>query len=428
MELIQKTGEKRSRIFISWIVSYAVILLMPIIIGIYVYDRSIDAINIEVSRAHTATLKQFRTIMDGRFDELTMLGSFLSSNRSIQKVMYTDEELNVEDRINIVEAQRELARFHVAKNYINNIFVYLNRSDILFSSTFKYGDSGKEDIISDLLGIEYDEFQRIAAVRSFRDTRIHNGSLIFVQSLFLHDLNVSEGIYVAVFDRNWVSSFLETMKWLPEGSARITDGGVNYVQSRGYSLFPEGLDRTAFFAAPDTIYGQNDGAQIAMTNVFSEITDIGFVSAIPLEIYHKSARDIQTIILVYIAVYLLIGGGLSLVFARRNYTPLNKITKMLLERFGQSNDKEGNEFAFLENSFKKLMNRNNSLVEILNSHSDSARNDFLVKLLKGKVKNTEKIKESMDLYGIKFISDKFAVAAFMIDIDRKSTRLNSSHH
>lgn len=61
------------------------------------------------------------------------------------------------------------------------------------------------------------------------------------------------------------------------------------------------------------------------------------------------------------------------------------------------------------------------MVESLNMQSDNARNDFFIKLIKGRVKSIEKIDEMKDMLGIGFISEKFLVAAFSIDSLGKET-------
>lgn len=421
MNIFRKVYAIKSRIFLSWIISYAVILIVPIIIGLYVYYRSIDTINIEVARAHNATIKQFKTIMDGRFEELTMLGSYLSLSSSIQKVMLANQELRVVDRINIIEAQRELSRFQVSKNYLDNIYVYFNRSDTLFTSTFKYGDISKTNTIYEILGMEYYDFQNTATSRLFRDVRIHNGSLIYIQSLYLHDLRSPEGLFIAVFDRRWVDGFLNNMQWIPQARTMLLDGRGSYIGLREVSELPQISGSELLNDASNTFYTSLNGITLAVSNILSDFTKVRYVSAIPIDLYHKSAREIRNIIIIYVAAYLFIGGILSLLFARRNYDPIKKLAGKIAEKFGQSSYKEENEYRLFENSLERLLNRNTTLVENLSKINETVRNEFLQKVLKGKIKTNEKFLELAEMYNFEFISDKNAVVAFTINALGDST-------
>lgn len=93
--------QKKNTLFLSWMISYAVILIVPIIIASFTYMVSIDIIKEEVNRAHSASLEQIKFIVDGKVQEIDRLSSELSLNQRLRALMYSKRSMETKEILGI---------------------------------------------------------------------------------------------------------------------------------------------------------------------------------------------------------------------------------------------------------------------------------------------------------------------------------------
>ena len=143
-----------NKLLISWVVSYVVILLVPILAGAIMYHQSIEKVRVEVSKAHTASLLQYKAVMDGNIDVLARISSVSSLSQPIRNTLYVDEPLAARDILNIINAQKEIGRFSISTEFIDDIYIYANKNQSFYSSAYKYNTPELPSIISTIIYIE----------------------------------------------------------------------------------------------------------------------------------------------------------------------------------------------------------------------------------------------------------------------------------
>jgi AraC-like DNA-binding protein len=119
-----------------------------------------------------------------------------------------------------------------------------------------------------------------------------------------------------------------------------------------------------------------DGKAITLQNL-SDVNGLKYIAEIPSASYDREVIYLRNIITVYFSLCLLGGFVLAFIFARRNYSPVNKIITMVINRLGTNN--ESNVFSFLESRLRMLLA---NYEKTKDSVQDSKRNHALRKLLK----------------------------------------------
>ncbi|WJH35789.1 hypothetical protein N6H14_07640 [Paenibacillus sp. CC-CFT747] len=87
MQGLRFSFNKRS-IVLTWFLSYAVILLLPVIIGILVYFESSRTLKEEIDSANESLLKQVREVMDNQFQTMERLNLEMTWNLKVQEVLF----------------------------------------------------------------------------------------------------------------------------------------------------------------------------------------------------------------------------------------------------------------------------------------------------------------------------------------------------
>ena len=93
---------------------------------------------------------------------------------------------------------------------------------------------------------------------------------------------------------------------------------------------------------------------------------------------------------------------------------LKKLTQVVSNNIDVE-DTDLNEFGYIEKSLFKLLDEKTHLDNKLAQQKDALRNNFLARLLKGRITNPLSVSESFKLYDIEFAGDDFVVIIFEID-------------
>lgn len=421
---MKKLIGKKSSLFTSWLTSYALILLVPIIVSSIAYFTSIKVINEEVNKAENASLKQLKTVVDGKIDEINKLGSIIVFNQKVTKLAYLDRPMDAGDLITINEIQSDFSKFKMTNEYIEDIYIYFSGNKFFLSDKNKYEQWGFDSLSRDSLGINTDELMKLVSEKHLKNYKIitnDNGSekkvnkIIFLQSVYSNDLSASRGTLIVSLNVDKFLQLLQNLQWNSQGKAMIIDSSNNLIINGKMDSIPEFLNYTSLGKEENTAYKNWMGNNIAISNIKSAFLDWKYVYLIPSEVYLQKAQYVKNTVYIYIGLCLLLGCILSYVFAKKNYNPVQKMTQLFVSRLGNSNGEENNEFSFLEKSLKNLLEENDNNIERLNLQNEAMRNNLFVRMLKGRVRNLESIRQSLDAYGIKFQKDSFGVILFTIE-------------
>lgn len=418
---IKKLFQKKYNLFISWVASYALILIVPLIIGSFAYIASIRIINEEVNKAEKASLKQLKTVVDGKLQEINKLSSVLIFNQRVTKMAYLDRSLDENDFITINEIQSDLAKFKITNEFIKDIYIYFNNNNFFLTETYKYVDGEYDSLSKERFGITSGELMNLVHDNQLRNYKIvtktdETGTkidkVIFTQSIYSSDLKSIKGAVVISIDTAKFLQLLENLQWNDQSKVMIIDSSNNFITNGTMDSFPEFLNYNNLDKEGKTFYKKVMGSNIAISSIKSDVNGWKYLFLIPSKIYLQKAQYVKNIIYICVGTCLLLGCIMTYVFASRNYNPVKKMTQLFVSRLGKPTGQEHNEFSFLENSLKKLLDENDSNVARLSQQDEAMRNNIFVRLLKGRVKDMESIRNSLGAYGIQFQNDSFAVMLF----------------
>ena len=416
----------KKKVFISWALSYAFVAILPILIGSIVYIEAVKTVKDEVNKVNSMSLQQLRSVLDGKFEELSRTLSNIALSQDVQTLMYNEDPLTPKEILTIREVQKDLTKFKLSNGYIDEIYIYVNNNDFIFSSSYKFNSDDIASICGREFLLGYDELYDIFNKKNFKTIRLLGESggnsqgpskVLLIHSLYLNNLNSPSGTIMISFDTSKLSSLLVNLELTSQGEVILVNNMNEFYSTRAH----DGLEELFYYdklrEGNDTFYENVEGKNTAVTHMASDELDLQYISLVPTYIFLNKVQYIKNIIFIYIAVCLLTGMLAAFYLAKRNYSPVEKLKQMFINRLGESeseNEKE-NEFMFLENSLKTLLDENRSISASLKQQKFAQVNNLFIKLLKGRFSNQQKIKASLEVFDIKLKSDCFMVAVFSIE-------------
>lgn len=420
-----KTGKSlKNKVFLSWVLSYAFISIIPILIGSFVYVESVKTISDEVNKVNNMSLNQLKSVVDGKFEELNRTVSNIGLNQDIKTLMYLQKPLQAKDILTIREVQKDLTKFKISNSDIDEIYIYVNSNNFIFSSDYKYNSDEIKNVCQREFFINYDELTNLSRMKNYRYFRIltndaGNGAaqnkVILMHSLYLNDYNYPTGTLIITLDGDKLLNLLKNLELTNQGDVILVNSKNEFYTTGKADSFVSSFNYDLLKKASKTYYEKASERDIAVTHTASDTLDLEYVSLIPTKIFLDRVQYIKRTIYIYIGICLIVGIIAAYFLAKRNFDPVRKLKQMFISRLGKTESEEGNEFKFLENSLKGLLDENNSFAASLKQQKAAQRNNLLVKILKGRTGNMESMKDSFGSFGIQFGSDCFLVTAFCIE-------------
>lgn len=428
---LQKMLQNKRKVLITWIASYSLVLMIPILIGIFVYIRSVDVISDEVNKAHNLSLQQMKSVLDGHFEEISRLDSVLSMNQNMQKLTYASKPLSVKNIMAIIDAQKDLGKFMISNSFIDKIYIYVNNGGLLFTDTYNYAGDELDGICANTLGISKDELVELARTVQIKNCIISTTStgkknLLFVQSLFLNDFKAPYGVSVALIDGPKLSGLLRNLEWTTQARVLLVDENDGFIDTSSKESLPDFTLYNQVVNRDATFYTKTGSGDLAVTHVGSDAVNMEYISLIPTSIFLQKVQQVKNLIYLSVALCLLLGFAAAYLVAIRNYSPVKKLTQMFVGRLGKADENFNNEFQFMEKSLKGLLDENNSFLTSLRQQKEALKNNVLVKLLKGRIHGIDKINEALDSYGIHFTGNGFVIILFSLEQRENNTLPNDA--
>src|SRR5665647_1718858 len=122
---------KKRSIKYPWLISYATLLIIPMLISVLVYIVSSNVLEGEISKANNSLLKQVQYEIDSRLKDIEKSAFEISINPSVKELAFMDNNLEEGQQFNTV--MKDLSVFKITNPYLDNIYLFKTDSQSALS-------------------------------------------------------------------------------------------------------------------------------------------------------------------------------------------------------------------------------------------------------------------------------------------------------
>lgn len=408
-------------IVINWMLSYASVLLVPILISGLIYTVTWDVVESEVNRANESVLKQMEQSIDNTLEGIERLSVEMALSKRLAGFIDVEQPLADSDYYDIVGISNDLRVYKMANNYIEQIYVYYKNSDTVVSNRSRSDSEQLFSVIGTEEGWTRQDWELFFSKRYVQEylpvTINEDGELskgiLYAKSIVLSNPDEQQGAVLLFIMKD--SMLLGGMDMEEGATVAVLDKENRLVASTGEQFVPGLLTFGQMGGKNGLLYIQADKQQVAVSYTTSEHTGWKYASLIPAEIFDEKMKLVKHLIYLSMALSVLIGGVVTLVFLKRNYTPISSLVRSLVNRSGVSFETGTNEYGYLQTAFNNTFDEKQRMGQRLEKHRNAIRSHFLRSLLKGTAEKGEPVQESLDAHGMKLASADFAVLLFSVD-------------
>ncbi|WP_232510193.1 AraC family transcriptional regulator [Paenibacillus crassostreae] len=404
-----------------WIVSYAVILCIPVILSIIIYSQTRGIVQFEIERASSAMLHQVKYIVEGELQQMESLATQLSIHPEVRSLLATPVN---ESAYQIYKMKQELNKLLSTNDFIKDIYVYSKPLQSVLSSETYVKARLFYEMKHQTQTFTYEDWVELI-------TQDQSGSYVlipvenqgkfaytptYIRSLPIQTGGDTSGKLLIPLNTEKIMTMLANIDWVKQGQVFImdTNGQIlirnteeGTIEPSSYKAWTE--HRSGAFT--DSF----QGIKSMITIESSDITGWKYISVFPTNVFWERAEAIRTMNILGLLLCFAIGGAVIYYFARKNYDPVRQLVNVFSRSSLRENRPDLDEYTFIRRSVLETIRERD---DINNKHVQQLlvlQNYYLGRLLKGQTDRNVPLKELAKVHNLPWTTDHFAVLLFYID-------------
>ncbi|NOU70390.1 helix-turn-helix domain-containing protein [Paenibacillus sp. LMG 31458] len=426
----------RNSVLMKWFISYAAVLMIPLIISIVMYSVSIRVVETQTTQANEKLLKQIQETFDNRLRNVQRLSVELTLNTGVTSL--NTSKLSNSDNYTLTKIISELQSYKTANDFIDEIYIYYKANDTAVSTKYRLDSKELYDSLSPQTKTSYDEW-----IRYFNQQNLHGffkllhkpvnddkyePVIVYYKPLTLDTESNPGTVVFFVIKESQLLDNIQDSSGLNDSSILVLDSKSQVIASA-----PTVNDASMTWG-PDDLAGHQgvihrnfQGEESVVSYIRSAITGWIYISVTSEQVFQGKAKYVQRLTLYSVLLCLIVGFVTVLWSIRRNYNPIQRLIRGLSSKTQVTVGEGKNEYSFIEEVLKHSFEENEAISIQLRQYSNSLRSYVLLRLLKGSLGYKVPQEELLQVHDIVFAKPSIAVVLFQINQTGKFNDLNITH-
>lgn len=418
----------RQSIVLTWLISYIVVLLLPIVIGFLLYFESSKTLKEEIHQANDSLLKQIREVMDNQFKTMEQLNFEMTWGVRMQELLYSNkyDTFPKDYAYDIYQIAQDLKLYKTSYPLIDSFYVYLNATDsvvlpgIVRNGAFAYETLHRSDAFT------YASWSSIVGKSNFKGFipmyRINDDNKLQKTVAYISTYPLERDKPVAtnvlMIDQSRILGAIQNMEIFNKGHVLILNEDNQILVSSSNLTLPNDFPYAQLQDAANLFYSDPNGEKYEVSYIQSPRSKLKYVSMIPSSHYWKKAEHVRNLTYLSMAVSLLGGCMLTTFFLRKNYHPVRRLVEAFSNKAALPARRRFNEFHFIQEAVDSTLSEVDNMKLKMEQQRHIIRSNFIVKLLRGKLDSQVPIAEALTTFDMKFDTNDFAVLLFVVEDSR----------
>ncbi|WP_240417666.1 AraC family transcriptional regulator [Paenibacillus periandrae] len=421
MNLKRMLSNRRS-VIITWLISYIVVLFVPVLFSAALYWEAQNTIDEQIQRANDTLLKQMQDAIDNEIAQVNRLTNEMYSNVKVHDLFYSNKFARDDFRYELYGITQDLGRYRSTFSNIDEYYIYWSTGDIVITpmvykpSSLLYADLYSGSELS--FGAWTNKISNLKQRQTMYTSRINETgrkqSYVSFISPFPADSNdKSVGSIVVMIDTNKLLHTISSVGQFNGGDLFILNENKQVLVSnttKEIDLSPV----SQILETSGNVYGNYHGIKSQFFYIKSYNSKLSYLMVVPGNLVWTASAYVRNVA-AYSIVFSVLGGCiLTVFFLRRNYKPLDSIMQSMRLYFG-AEQKSGNEFHFIQNAFVDTVNEKEQTNVRLKQQQNQLRSHWISRLLKGRMDAQLSLEEAEPSFELEFDSENFCVLLFYLE-------------
>lgn len=375
-----------SRLFLHYVISYASVLLLPIMICSFYYYHSYNALKERAITTQYLALESIGEQFNSIFTDAVNLGTHLQLNAYIDSLSKGKNTVNSSSVMDRYYLQKNLSSLQVANGLINDINVYFAIDQYIVNTSSTYTlqllDS-MEPSISRLSCKDWNDIAQMLSQQTFICYAPQNSNyIVFAEALSTDTQHKPLSILCIQIDKTKLKKRLPPSVLLSYPySFALIDHNTTLMQTQD-SFLPSILPITdihTYFSthSPNQLYETNGETPFIISYYPLNITNTALIAIAEKSQYQSEMTQLFEIICFTIILCVLLGIFVIMFYSHRNYKPVSNIIHFI--------NKEQISESKLPDEYQLILQTLMDNQDHLKQQQELLKNNYLQKILSGEI-------------------------------------------
>ncbi len=349
-----KTPRKQS-VYFYFLLCNLVIIIVPVVISITAHLNANHVVRSMLTDHANMMLSQSSSVIEERVRQVKDMALNISTNSSVLDFSYEIESYGVDGIYGNYLINKVFRDWTSTNSYTDQIFAYFSSPDIVVALNDNAWNL--EDFLFRRIGMEQKDSllwgKKLRAGATFSFVPYAHGeeiTLFYIQNIPFTYSGPDCDKLVLCLDRDFFGDVFSADDLSPDSFSMIVNSQNDVLYQDGDVLLADFFSYRAGHPAGNEVYRAENGQKYMISYVTSQENGWQYVSIIPLSYHLRKVQNLNRITVLITCAGILAGLLLSLVFARKHYAPVKKISS-LVEHDLSGNPAErggGNEWGTIE--------------------------------------------------------------------------------
>lgn len=381
-----------------------------------IYYHSVLSLRQEIEQSNINKLQQVENITNERIKELATLAARISYDPRLTPYMISHGYYSR-------EANEELKKYKANSSIIEELFVYYHNDEKIYSTSgsysidalmqkkYRFGEWKKEDLIHDL-------HTEIPFIKAVNNVVINNGNNEKSENMIAYLFPIAPnnpnpyGTVMYFIEESTMTDLIQNILGESVGNVYIFNENNQVIAS---SINDDSVDAGQLNTLSIDHYGVDNvelnGKEYSFVSVKSELSGWKFITVMDADQFFKRLDNTTILIFAMLIVLLIVGFVLAVFLGKNQYRPIKKIFEITNRNGKKPADLEGgNELETIRKTITHVFEDHQILNETMYMQKPFARDQFLVKLLKGDMSEGEDINSLLHSLNIQMKDGRCFVA------------------
>ncbi|MGG1639025.1 helix-turn-helix domain-containing protein [Paenibacillus sp. NRS-1760] len=412
---------------LTWFLSYVIVLLLPMVISLFVYQEYSRSLKNETRMAYSSLLMQLQEAVDNDLESMKRLSQQIAWDITNQNILrYTNDDVSRKDfSYDLFVLAQSLAQYKSSYLEIDHFYIYLASP----YQTVVFPGVVNEPFMAYQF-VHMNESYSYEAWMDQMQSKTNQGlislprlgdkpAIAYLQSFESAHTREPAGMSVVMIDQSRILSVINKVQLFNEGKVFIVNQNNEILVSNDEDASEELLEALKLeqlLSHSGYVSFETEGDRFEAIYLQSATTQTKYISIVPSQVLWEKAEKVRSLTFVSFVVSILVGIILSLLLLRKNYGPIRRLLHKVTEKAGSSMlQREGNEFAYIEQTLNQTYLKMEEMLIDRKQNHYVLRSYFISRLLKGKLDSRLQVEDTAAAYDISFISEEFAVMLLLVE-------------
>ncbi|PAV31220.1 hypothetical protein CIL05_00755 [Virgibacillus profundi] len=405
---------KKTSLLYKYIISYLLVFLVPfLIMSLVIYFNSVSNLRQEIEQSNINKLEQVENITNERMKELETIAARISYDPRLTPYMISHGYYGT-------EAINELTKYEANSSIVEELFVYYHEKDTIYSTNgsysidallqnkYSFNDWDKQTLLRDL-------HTKTPFIKPIENVVINNEHHVNMIAYLFPVAPGSPNPYGTVMyfiEEDTIADLIKNISGELNGNVYILNESNEVITS---VINDESIDKEQLAALSFNNYGVNtvelNGKDHSLVSVQSEMSGWKFITLMDTDEFFKRLDNTTILISAILIALLIIGFILAVLLGKNQYKPIQKLFEITKRDGDKATDSKGeNELETIRKTITDVFEDQQILNNTMYLQRPFAREQFLIRLLKGDISDHEEIDSLIQSLNIQMWDDYYFVA------------------